>query len=304
MKSQEEEKMAESLRERSEMAKGERWHGRSLIIINAAIALGIIIIVLTVKAIMLDAPQKKQPSGKDAAKSMAEVTEAPVETPAPTPTAEPEAQGADKWIRKNLDASKPMVALTFDDGPYSKVTKRILKTLQKNDARATFFVVGNRVKTYRDTLALAYKQGNQIGSHTYDHKDLSVMKAKKIKSEIDRANKQISAVIGINTTALRPPYGHVSSAMRKTIKTPMYYWSVDSEDWKSKNADSVVKRCKKVKDGDIILMHDLYPTTADAVERLVPYLKKKGIQMVTIDELFYYKKIEQKAGKVYYSGRK
>lgn len=302
MKSQEKEQKMGTLRERSESDIKELLRGRSLIIINAAIALGIIIVVLTIKAVMLDAPQKRSQPDKSSAKSMAETTEAPVETATPAPTAVP-AQGADRWIRKDLDASKPMVAMTFDDGPYSKVTRRILKTLQKSDARATFFVVGNRVKAYRDTLALAYEQGNQIASHTYDHKDLSTMKAKKIKREIDRANKQVSKVIGINTTALRPPYGNVSPTMRKTIKTPMYYWSIDSEDWKSKNADSVVRHCKKAEDGDIILMHDLYSTTADAVERLVPYLKKKGIQLVTIDELFYYKKIETKPGKVYYSGK-
>ena len=304
MKPQEAGKREESFRERSKRERRQSLHGRGLIITNAAIALGIIIVVLAVKAVMLDAPTPKEGSQENGSQSRiaaAETTTAPTQEPTQAPTPEP--KGKDRWIRKNLDASKPMVALTFDDGPYTKVTERILKALQKSNGRATFFVVGSRVDMYKDTLSLTYQQGNQIGSHTYDHKDLSTMTAKKIKSEINRANKQVSAVIGVKTTALRPPYGNVSDVMRKTITTPMFYWSVDSEDWKSRNADNVVKRCKKVQDGDIILMHDLYPSTAEAVERLAPYLTKKGFQLVTIDELFYYKKIETKAGKVYYSAR-
>ncbi|MCH5267120.1 MAG: polysaccharide deacetylase family protein [Lachnospiraceae bacterium] len=294
----------ESLRERSKREQKARMQGRGLIITNAAIALGIIIVVLAVKAIMLDTPQaqkKGQKNDKQPLKVAAEETAAP--TPEITPEPTPEPQGKDRWIRKNLDASKPMVALTFDDGPYTKVTGRILKALQKSNGRATFFVVGSRLDMYKDTLLQEYQQGNQIGSHTYDHKDLSEMSAKKIKSEINKTNKLVRGVIGIDTTALRPPYGNVSSTMRKTIKTPMYYWSVDSEDWKSRNANKVVKRCKKIQDGDIVLMHDLYPSTAEAVEKLAPYLTKKGFQLVTIDELFYYKKIQTKPGKVYYSAQ-
>lgn len=83
----------------------------------------------------------------------------------------------------------------------------------------------------------------------------------------------------------------------------MYYWSVDSEDWKSRNTKKIIKQCKSIRDGDIVLMHDLYPTTAAAVEKLIPSLVKKGIQLVTLDELCYYKKLNVKPGKVYYSGR-
>lgn len=270
-----------------------------LVIINIALGLLIVIIALSVKAVVLNQkPDKKQ--GKDPSESVAS-TVAPVDTPAAVEV--PELQGAEKWLRKDLDPNKPMIALTFDDGPYSKVTRKILKTLKKNDSRATFFVVGNRVEDYAETLKMTYDQGNQIASHTYDHADLSKMNAKQIKKEIDKTNKAVSKVIGCDTTALRPPYGNVSKKMRKTVPVSMFYWSLDSEDWKSRNVDSILKRCKSVEDGDIILMHDLYPTTAKAVEKLVPKLTKKGFQLVTIDELMYYKKIEEKSGKVYYSGR-
>ena len=83
----------------------------------------------------------------------------------------------------------------------------------------------------------------------------------------------------------------------------MMYWSIDTDDWKWRNAAKVLSECKNAKDGDIILMHDLYPSTAEAVKKLVPRLKKKGYQLVTVDEMFYYKGIKAKAGKVYASGR-
>ena len=95
----------------------------------------------------------------------------------------------------------------------------------------------------------------------------------------------------------------VNDTVRETVKVPMYNWSIDTEDWKSRNVKSILTRCKSISDGDIVLMHDLYPTTADAVEKLVPRLKRQGYQLVTIDELMYYKGINAEAGKLYFSGK-
>ena len=83
----------------------------------------------------------------------------------------------------------------------------------------------------------------------------------------------------------------------------MIYWSVDTEDWASRNSKKILKKCKSISDGDIVLMHDLYPSTAEAVEKLVPKLRKKGFQLVTVEELFYYKGIDAEGGKVYFSGK-
>ncbi len=296
-----EEKKNLNLGERSKSArKQQKLPDRGkVIMINIALALVIVMVALTVKAMVLDKNANRQKTQDN--KKVAEATQAPSDTPAPTNTPEP--VGAERWLRKDLDASKPMVALTFDDGPYSKVTRRILKSLQDHGGRATFFVVGNRIETFAETMKLAYDQGNQIGSHTYDHSDLRTMSVKQLKKEVKKTNKAVSDVIGCNTTTLRPPYGNVNKKMRKTIPVPMIYWSLDSEDWKSRDAKAIIKQCKSVKDGDIILMHDLYPSTAAAVEKLVPKLVKEGYQLVTIDELFYYKGIQAKGGKVYYSGR-
>lgn len=95
----------------------------------------------------------------------------------------------------------------------------------------------------------------------------------------------------------------MNDRVKKAVKIPMVCWNVDSEDWKSRNTKKVLGRCRTIEDGDIVLMHDLYPTTAKAVTALVPQLHKKGFQMVTVDELFYYKGIKAEGGTVYYSGK-
>lgn len=213
------------------------------------------------------------------------------------------AKGKKRWLRDGLDTSKPMVALTFDDGPYTPVTSEILKVLKKYDARATFFVVGSRVPTYEDMVKQAYEQGNEIATHTYNHTNLTQLTTKQIKEELSKSRDVIKDVIGCGFSNLRPPGGSINDNMRKNIKVPMIYWSVDTEDWKSRNAKSVLQECKVIQDGDIVLMHDLYPSTAEAVKKLVPRLVKQGYQLVTIDELFHYKGIEAEAGKVYMSGR-
>ena len=202
-----------------------------------------------------------------------------------------------------IDPNAPMVALTFDDGPYDRVTNRIVKVLAKNDSRATFFVVGNRVERYADAMKNAFNKGNQISTHTFDHGDLSKMKKKQIRRELARAFRVMKKINGEEPTMLRPPYGNVNDKMRRTIKIPMIYWSVDTEDWASRNSKKILKKCKSISDGDIVLMHDLYPSTAEAVEKLVPKLRKKGFQLVTVEELFYYKGIDAEGGKVYFSGK-
>lgn len=196
-----------------------------------------------------------------------------------------------------------MVALTFDDGPYTPVTSKILKVLKKYDARATFFVVGNRVPQYKDMVKQAYEQGNEIATHTYNHANLTKLSKKGIKSELDKSKEAIKDVIGCGFSALRPPGGNINDKMRSVIKVPMIYWNVDTEDWKSRNSKSVLNECKVIQDGDIVLMHDLYTSTADAVKKLVPRLVKEGYQLVTVDELFHYKGINAEGGKVYMSGR-
>lgn len=203
-----------------------------------------------------------------------------------------------------IDPEKPMVALTFDDGPYPPVTKRILETLEKYDGRATFFVMGNRMDLYSDTAKLVFDAGNQLGNHTFSHKDLTKLDKKGIKYEVEHSNDCINKVAEVGDAFLRPPYGAKSENVSQNVKVPMIAWSVDTLDWKSRDKNAVFEEVKKtVKDGDIILMHDLYPSTADAVEMIVPWLVKEGYQIVTVKEMFEAKGIEIEAGKIYHNAR-
>jgi len=305
-----------SLKERSEEHNiKRRQEVRSrLILLNSAVALIVIMSVLIFKVVSMNRDDKSQVKSASTMESDESIQnrdekdkqdKQPEASSTPVPTETPAVgTGADRWIRKDLDKNKPMVALTFDDGPYTPVTNRILAALEKHDQRATFFWVCNRIPRYESSVKKAYSQGCQIASHTYGHVILTKLKKKKsILEQINKANREVNKVIGCDTTALRPPGGAVNGKVRKTVKVPMICWNVDSEDWKSRNTKKILQRCKSISDGDIILMHDLYPTTAKAVEKLVPQLKKKGFQMVTIEELFYYKGIKLKPGHVYFSGK-
>ena len=283
----------------------EQGDSRSIwIMISAAVVLGIVIIAMAVQLVRLNRQGEQNKSQIKTEASVDQKKKNTNEAEKPAGTKEPEEEKVRvEHIRKDLDPEKPMVALTFDDGPYDRVTNRIVKVLAKHDSRATFFVVGNRVERYADTMKNAYNKGNQIATHTFDHGDLSKMKKKQIRRELKRAFRVMKKINGENPTMLRPPYGNVNDKMRQTIRIPMIYWNVDTEDWASRNKDKILSRCKSIKDGDIVLMHDLYPSTAAAVEKLVPKLRKKGFQLVTVEELFYYKGIDAKGGKVYFNGR-
>ena len=197
-----------------------------------------------------------------------------------------------------IDVNKPMIALTFDDGP-GEYTDDIVKILKENDARATFFVVGSRVPSYTYALNLAYLNGMEIGNHSFSHSDLSKLDRTTLKQQIGYTNDRIESVIGCASKIMRPPGGFVSDMFYKNIGMPVILWSVDTKDWESRNADKVAKQILSAKDGDIVLMHDLYESTLKAVEKTIPELKKRGYQLVTVSELAYFKGVSLNPGRVY-----
>ncbi len=203
------------------------------------------------------------------------------------------------------DPSKPMVALTFDDGPYGPVTNRILAKLEENGGHATFFVVGNRVKTYASSVQRAVKDGCQIGNHTYDHKSaLTKLTPAEIQKQIHDTDVAVAYYAGSAPVIVRPVGGGVNDTVKSSVGKPMINWSIDTLDWKSRNASSVQSNVlDHVQDGDIILMHDLYKTTADACDVIIPELTKRGYQLVTVSELAAAKGITLENGKVYTSMR-
>lgn len=216
------------------------------------------------------------------------------------------AQTTAETTTKKIDASPDdkLIALTFDDGPYSPVTERILDVLEKNGARATFFVVGNRVASYKSSVERAAKLGCEIGSHTFTHQNLTKVSVEGMKSELEKTNDAVSKITGHDITVLRPPEGAVNDSVRAHANYPLVLWSVDSKDWKYRNAakdyDNVVNN---VFDGCIILMHDLYPATADAVTKFVPELVAKGYKFVTFSELMELRGVKTENGVKYFSAK-
>lgn len=198
-----------------------------------------------------------------------------------------------------IDPAKPMVALTFDDGP-SQYTEGILDVLEKYDSRATFFEVGNRVHWYPDTVLRIDRMGCELGNHSYDHPVMGNASASKIRSEIGTTDKKMKAITGKEPVLFRPPYGSIGTNLKKYAGKPLILWSIDTLDWQSRNADKVYRSVmNNVKDGDIILMHDIFRSTRSATERIVPELKKRGYQLVTISELAQYRTVELVSGRRY-----
>lgn len=210
----------------------------------------------------------------------------PVEEPTPPPTPVPKDKA---------------VALTFDDGPSRDNDGKIIETLQANGAHATFFVLGNRARVDGDIMQMITGAGCEIASHSWDHPKLSKIKWKKVKSQLKRTDDIVAKLLnGYQITLLRPPYGSISTTMRKKIDKPMILWSLDTLDWKTRNAKKIFNCVKKeVKDGDIILMHDIHPETAEAVTKIVPWLSEQGYDMLTVSELMERKGKKLEAGKAY-----
>lgn len=198
-----------------------------------------------------------------------------------------------KKEEKTIDINRPIVALTFDDGP-SKYTNEILDILKNNSICATFFVLGNKVPYGQETLLKMLENGNEIGNHTYNHKWLAHLDEIEIKNQISKTQEVIFEYTRYLPKVFRPSYGDIPKEMRKEINLEVTLWNVDTLDWKLKNKKQIIKRAtRNTKDGDIILMHDTYKRTKDALPEIINTLKKKGFQFVTISELNEIKKLRE-----------
>lgn len=189
-------------------------------------------------------------------------------------------------VEKNkLHPGKPMVALTFDDGP-GLYTEDLLAIFEEHNSRATFFVLGQQVESFPTSIKKMQELGCEIGNHTYAHKRLTELSEKDMKSQISKTNKALKEVIGEGTKLVRPTYGAVNSAVRKYVKYPFIMWSLDTEDWKLKDAAKISELIlSEVEDGDIVLMHDIHEFTFEAMKTVIPELVSRGYQLVTVSEL-------------------
>lgn len=187
--------------------------------------------------------------------------------------------------KRPIDCKKPMIALTFDDGP-SKYTDSILKLLKKYNARATFFIIGNKVSLYQDTLRTMVENGNEIGNHSYDHKWLTKVTDDELVNQINTTQNLVKETTGMTPKLFRPTYGSINHHLREKISLDIIMWTLDTSDWKTSNPKKIAQyTLNTIKKNDIVLMHDTHKQTYEALKIILPELKKKGYQFVTVSEL-------------------
>lgn len=211
----------------------------------------------------------------------------------------------DADLGPEIDPSQPMVALTFDDGP-GPHTERLLDCLEKNGAKATFFMVGTSVPKYSSTVKRMAEMGCELGSHSYSHPRLTLLSDGQIRQEASKTAGAIKKASGQEPTVFRLPYGEGASDGRvlKAIGLPSVYWSVDPRDWANTGnpQHTVSEVLNTVKNGDIVLMHDIHSSSVTAAETIIPALLRRGYQLVTVSQLANYKgKTTLKTGNTYRS---
>lgn len=183
-------------------------------------------------------------------------------------------------------ARENYVAITFDDGPQYKTTMQLLDGLRERDVTATFFLVGEKIEERKEVVQRMQEDGHLIGNHTYSHIDLNSVSIDKALEEINKTNQLIYDITGVMPAYIRPPFGNWSSRMEEKISMTPVLWTVDPCDWNTKNVGNVVDCVvKNTKNGDIILMHDIYETSVVAALEIVDRLKAQGYVFVTVDQL-------------------
>jgi peptidoglycan/xylan/chitin deacetylase (PgdA/CDA1 family) len=184
---------------------------------------------------------------------------------------------------------KPIVALTFDDGPHPVFTPQILRILEDHGVPATFFVVGRNGEKNPELLRLAKEKGHALGNHTFSHTRITAVTNGRLKEEIERTREIIFLETGVYTQLFRPPFGAFDARSLAEVAhrdLEVVLWSVDSRDWATHSIGDIRRNVeKRVHPGAIILMHDVHQQTVEALPGLLEFLKGKGYTFVTIPEL-------------------
>ena len=210
-----------------------------------------------------------------------------------------------KKVTPTIDPKKPMVALTFDDGP-GPYTDTLLNCLHKYNARATFFMVGTSVPSYAATVRKMVQYKCELGNHSDTHPEMTSLSSAGIAAQFSACGAKIRAACGHSPTVCRLPYGsgQSSSWVLNSTGLPSIYWSVDTRDWANTGnpQHTINSALSEAKSGAIILMHDIHKSTVTAALTIIPTLVSRGYQLVTVSELAKYKgKINLSAGRTYYN---
>ena len=181
---------------------------------------------------------------------------------------------------------RPMLALTFDDGP-GEYTDELLDCLEENNAHATFFMLGQNVSAYPDAPKRMLELGCEIGSHSWDHTQLTTIDIDSVAKQFTDTDNALIDACGQAASVARAPYGDGNSDIYNTVGKPFFMWSLDTEDWKLLDADGDYNAVMNgdLTDGSIILMHDIHEPSVQAALRLIPDLIAQGYKLVTVSEM-------------------
>ena len=192
------------------------------------------------------------------------------------------------------------MALTFDDGPWPGTTDALLEGLAQRGVKATFFLIGSQVEAQTDTVLAMAEAGHQIGPHTWDHVQLDGLSQWETQDQLDRCRAVLTGLLGPTEFMVRPPYGFVDENLKAWANSPIICWDVDTLDWQDQDPDRIVQTIlAETRDGSIILMHDIFPTSVEAALAAVDVLMAEGFRFVTLEELFLLRGITPENGQVY-----
>lgn len=204
-------------------------------------------------------------------------------------TEQPPEENNEPYIR-TIDPSAPMVALTFDDGPHELYSTQILDVLEQYHAVATFFEVGYNAQYYPDILRRMVELDCEIASHTNTHQDLTTLSRDAMLTDLAKLDQIVFEATGTMPTLVRPPYGAVNQMVKNESGRAMMLWTADTKDWQHRNTQTLIDYFMNFGDldGEVVLMHSIHATTAEAMEVVVPWLIEQGYQLVTVSELMAY----------------
>lgn len=226
----------------------------------------------------------------------------PVVIPEPEPKPDPKPTPTPPST--TLPNGRKIVAFTFDDGPSNKVTPIVMDIAEQYKAKVTFFALGLQIEKFPDIAKDVVNRGHQLASHTFDHKDLVTLTKDQQLDQIVRTEALIRNTAGYTKEVMvRPPYGSNNASLLSNVPKMYVNWSVDTLDWKSRDAQSV---CNSIvtdtKPGDIILLHDIYESTAEGFRCGIEKLAQQGYEFMTVDELFKVYGMSFNQGQLYKKG--
>lgn len=201
-----------------------------------------------------------------------------------------------------VDTSKKQVALSFDAAWGNEQTEGLLETLDKYKVKCTFFLVGDWVEKFPDSVKQIAAKGHDIGNHSNTHPHMTQMSTSDMSGQIQACNEKIKKITGKTPTLFRAPYGDYNNDVVKSVNGCNMYcvqWDVDSLDWKDPTPEQITKNVvNKIKDGSIILMHNGATNTPEALPMVIEGIKEKGYEIVPISQILlkgdYYTDVQGK----------